>query len=152
MAAIYLTKEGLENIQNELNELVKKSIPAIKKRMVNAKEDGDLSENNAWITAKEDMENARTRVAEIKRILKHAQIIDKPSEGKTISIGDTVKISIDSKDMTVKIVSTLEADPTKSMISEESPLGKVLINQKIGSTVSFVTPAGEQQVKIVERI
>lgn len=152
MAAIYLTKEGLENIQNELNELVKKSIPAIKKRMVNAKEDGDLSENNAWITAKEDMENARTRVAEIKRILKNAQIIDKPSEGKTISIGDTVKISIDSKNMTVKIVSTLEADPTKSMISEESPLGKVLINQKIGSTVSFVTPAGEQKVKIVERV
>lgn len=150
MSELLLTKEGYENLENELTTLQKKKIPSIKKRMVTAREDGDLRENNPWITAKEDLEVARIRVSEIKRMLKEAKILEK-KDGNTVTIGDTVTVSMAGRNVTVKIVSTLEANPEKQMISEESALGKALINQKVGDTVVLATPSGEQKVEILTK-
>jgi transcription elongation factor GreA len=152
MADIFLTKEGFKALENELKELVKVTLPAIKVRMANAREDGDLSENNAWITAKEEMEIARMRVAELKSMLKTAQLVeDKGSKGNTIKLGDEITIKIQGKSMKVKLVPTMEADPTQGKVSAESPIGKAVIGKQVGDTVEIATPAGVQKGEITAK-
>lgn len=152
MADIFLTKEGFTSLENELKDLVKVTLPAIKVRMANAREDGDLSENNAWITAKEEMEIARMRVSELKAMLKTAQLVDdKGSKGNTVKLGDEVTIKIQGKSMKVKLVPTMEADPTQGKVSAESPIGKAVIGKQIGDSIEIVTPAGTQKGEIAAK-
>lgn len=150
MAELVVTKAGYKKLQDELNTLINVSMPEIKNRMVTAREDGDLSENNPFITAKEDMDAAVFRIAELQRQLKEATIVE-DNESEFIGMGDTIVIQIGSTKMTIKIVSSIEADATKQLISPESPLGSILMGKKIGDTVTFITPAGEQKVKIISR-
>lgn len=152
MADIFLTKEGFISLENELKDLVKVTLPAIKVRMANAREDGDLSENNAWITAKEEMEIARMRVSEIKAMLKTAQLVDdKGSKGNTVKLGDEVTIKIQGKSMKVKLVPTMEADPTQGKVSAESPIGKAVIGKQVGDAIEIMTPAGTQKGEIAAK-
>ncbi|MFZ6022377.1 MAG: GreA/GreB family elongation factor [Patescibacteria group bacterium] len=152
MADIFLTKEGFTSLENELKDLVKVTLPAIKVRMANAREDGDLSENNAWITAKEEMEIARMRVSELKAMLKTAQLVDdKGSKGNTVKLGDEVTIKIQGKTMKVKLVPTMEADPTQGKVSAESPIGKAVIGKQVGDTIEIMTPAGMQKGEIADK-
>lgn len=152
MADIFLTKEGFTSLENELKDLVKVTLPAIKVRMANAREDGDLSENNAWITAKEEMEIARMRVSEIKAMLKTAQLVDdKGSKGNTVKLGDEVTIKIQGKAMKVKLVPTMEADPTQGKVSAESPIGKAVIGKQVGDAIEIMTPAGTQKGEITAK-
>lgn len=152
MADIFLTKEGFTSLENELKDLVKVTLPAIKVRMANAREDGDLSENNAWITAKEEMEIARMRVSEIKAMLKTAQLVDdKGSKGNTVKLGDEVTIKIQGKAMKVKLVPTMEADPTQGKVSAESPIGKAVIGKQVGDAIEIMTPAGAQKGEITAK-
>jgi transcription elongation factor GreA len=152
MADIFLTKEGFTSLENELKDLVKVTLPAIKVRMANAREDGDLSENNAWITAKEEMEIARMRVSELKAMLKTAQLVDdKGSKGNTVKLGDEVTIKIQGKTMKVKLVPTMEADPTQGKVSAESPIGKAVIGKQVGDTIEIMTPARMQKGEIADK-
>lgn len=152
MADIFLTKEGFTSLENELKDLVKVTLPAIKVRMANAREDGDLSENNAWITAKEEMEIARMRVSELKAMLKTAQLVDdKGSKGNTVKLGDEVTIKIQGKTMKVKLVPTMEADPTQGKVSAESPIGKAVIGKQVGDAIEIMTPAGTQKGEITAK-
>lgn len=151
MSGLLLTKGGFKKLEDELKTIEKEVLPDIKKRMVAARGDGDLSENNAWITSKEEMDAATFRVAELKRMLKEAKIVEKTKTNKTIQIGDTVEIKLGSQKMTLTLVSTLEADPIKKLISEESPLGKVLVGKKPGDTATLSLPTGEQQITIVSK-
>lgn len=152
MAGVFLTKEGFATLENELKILVKETLPDIKTRMANARLDGDLSENNAWITAKEEMEIARLRMSELKRMLKEAVLVNE-SEKKSpmIKLGDSVTIEISGKKMEIKVVPTMEADPLSNKLSEDSPIGKALIGRKAGETVTLMTPAGEQTVSIISK-
>lgn len=152
MAAVSLTKEGFKKIEEELKNLQKNVLPDIKKRMANAREDGDLSENNAWITAKEEMEITRMRMIELRTMLKEAVLVEeKDDKTPIIKLGDEVVLQMNGNKMTVKLVPTMEADPVTGKISEESPLGKHLIGKKPGDKVNYPSPAGEQEVTIVSK-
>jgi transcription elongation factor GreA len=151
MSALLLTKGGFQKLEDELQNIEKEVLPDIKKRMIAARSDGDLSENNAWITSKEEMDAATFRVAELKRMLKEAKIVDRTNSDNTVQIGDTIEISIGSQKMTLTLVSTLEADPLKKLISEESPLGKVLIGKKAGETATLSSPSGDQKITILSK-
>jgi transcription elongation factor GreA len=150
MAEIMLTQEGLDSLKSELQELVTKTLPGIKKRMAVAREDGDLSENNPWITAKEDLVATQTRIMELKAMIKEAKVIEK-NDSTLITVGDNITLKVNGTEMKIKLVSTHEADPSKQYISEESPLGKVILGQKMGTKVMFSTPAGDQEVVIVKK-
>lgn len=152
MADIFLTKDGFKSLENELKELQKVALPAIKVRMANAREDGDLSENNAWITAKEEMEIARMRVAEIKSILKTAQLVE-DSNGKSdvIKLSDEVTLKINGNTMTIKLVPTMEADPLAGKLSAESPIGSAIIGKKVGDKIEIQSPGGVQTGEIVKK-
>jgi len=150
MQELLLTESGLQKLKDELHTLQKVNIPEIKSRMVKAKEDGDLSENNPWIVAREELEATRFRISELKGMIKSAKIVQK-QESKSISLGDTVTVEMNGKNITITIVSTLEADPTQQKISEESPLGKALLGKSEKDKVTMSTPSGNQEIKIISK-
>jgi transcription elongation factor GreA len=152
MPAIQLTKDGFVTLENELKELIKVALPAIKQRMASARADGDLSENNAWIMAKEEMEITRMRISDLKHMLKTATLVTAPSaKGTTIQIGNKVTLKINNMpEITVTLVPTLEADPLLSKLSLESPIGQAILGKKVGDTVKYTTPGGEQTIEIIK--
>lgn len=152
MSDIFLTKDGFKALEAELKELQTVTLPAIKIRMANARADGDLSENNAWITAKEEMELARMRLTELKSMLKTAQLVETfEKKSDSVRLGDEVTIKINGTTMKVKIVPTLEADASKGHLSGESPIGKAVLGKKAGETVEIETPGGLQTAEIVKK-
>lgn len=152
MADIFLTKDGFKALEAELKELQKVTLPAIKVRMANAREDGDLSENNAWITSKEEMEIARMRVTELKSMLKTAQLVDETvKKVDSVRLGDEVTLKINGNLVKVKIVPTMEADPTAGKLSSDSPIGKAVLGKKVGDVTTVETPAGTQTAEIIKK-
>ena len=118
--------------------------------MATARADGDLSENNAWITAKEEMEITRMRIAELKLQLKTATLVKESKNSNVVQVGDQVTIIMNGIKTTVTIVPTLEADPVNKKLSSDSPIGKAVVGQKVGTTVTVQTPAGETVAEIVK--
>lgn len=152
MADIFLTKDGFKAIELELKDLLKTSLPDIKRRMTNAREDGDLSENNAWITAKEEMEIARMRVTELRSLIKTAHLVEETGKKTdTVRLGDEVTLKMNGKNLKIKIVPTMEADPIANKLSGESPVGKAVIGKKVGEVVTITTPSGEQTAEIISK-
>lgn len=147
----FLTKEKMEELKQELDELRAEKIPSIAKRIDEAKQMGDLSENAEYHQAREDMAWVQGRVEELENILSNAEIISEDSKNSnTVSMGSTVVLSADDIEKTYTIVGAQEADPLEGKISNESPLGKAVLGKGVGETVEVEIPAGTQEYKIVK--
>lgn len=141
-----ITKQGHQQLQKELTELEAK-LPHITERIQNAVADGDLSENNAYHNAKRDLALTRGRIAEIKRIL-HYSKVKKITKKDCCQLGSQVTITLNDQEKTFTLVGDHEANPAQQKISIRSPLGKTLINRKIGETVQMETPNGKVPILI----
>ncbi len=146
-----LTKQGLEDLKQELHTLKtverEENLEALKE----ARAQGDLSENADYDAARERQAQIEQRIKELENIIKHAEII-KEDTSKKVNIGKTVELQINGNDpKTYSIVGTLEADPLNARISNESPVGKAVIGHKKGDTVTFKTEASKEiTVKIID--
>lgn len=148
---MYLTKEGYENLQAELENLLNSERKAVAERIKTAKEYGDLSENSEYSDAKEQQSFVEGRILEIEHILKNAEIIDESHLNcSDVKVGCTVHLEAEDKELKYRIVGSTEADPTKGYISNESPIGKALIGKKKGDLVEVSVPAGVTKYKIRE--
>lgn len=145
---IKLTLEGFEKLKKEREELIAKR-PGVVDRMVQAREQGDLSENAGFHAAKDELSRIDSRIRELKLITRFAQVISS-SNDSTVSLGSTVVIDDGSGPREFKIVGKLEADPAGGRVSDESPLGSILIGKKVGEIVEFNTPEGKRTYKILE--
>ncbi len=145
----YLSAESLDDLKRELLTLNNTTIPEIAKRIDEAKQQGDLSENAEYHQAREDMAWAQGRLVEVEKIINSAKIIVKQSTGM-ISVGDTVTVEINGKEKKYTIVGPQEINPTKGLISNESPLGEAFIGHKIGEKVEIVVPFGKMVYLIKE--
>lgn len=152
---VLLTKKGKEDLEKELDILVHQKRAEASEKIRIARGFGDLSENAEYDEAKDEQAKIEARIAEIEQQLKNVEIIEeKRGDSNTVSIGDTVKV-IElkrKKEMTLKIVGTLEADLEQKKISNESPLGKALINSKKDSIIEVKTKVGKIQYKVLEII
>ncbi len=133
-----LTIAGLTKLQDELEDLKVNKMKEISKKIGEAREQGDLSENAEYDAAKDEQRDIVARIEEIEKILKNVEVIDE-SEAATdqVSIGSTVKI-LDvqfDEEMEFTIVGSQEANSLKGKISNESPVGAALIGAKVGETV-----------------
>lgn len=150
----YLTKEGLLELQAELERLTKVDLPEILDSINKAMAEGDISENSALDSAKLDRDKILTRQAEIEEILNDYQIIEDAGKNvsKTVHIGGTVKIQYlsDNRLFTLRIVGASEADALNGKISNESPLALAILGKKEGQEVSFKVKQGKISVKILE--
>lgn len=146
----YLTPASLKNLQEEKEEIENKKIPEIAKRIDEAKQQGDLSENAEYHQAREDMSWTQGRLIEIDQILQNAQIFNKSDGKDDVALGSTVVVKVAGKEKEFTIVGPQEVNPTKGYISNESPLGEALLGHSKGDKVNINTPAGKQVYEIVK--
>jgi transcription elongation factor GreA len=147
----YLTAEGAKKIKEELEYLTGEGREEIARRLRSAIQQGDLSENADYSSAKEDQAFLEGRVMEIETILHNAVIIDELEQVEGIvGIGSLVTIQEEGEPPeTYHLVGPQEADPLSGRISHESPIGVVLVGKKVGDVVTAETPAGPTPFKIV---
>lgn len=145
----YLTKEGLTEIQEKLHELKTTRRREIAEAIHTAKEQGDLSENAEYASAKDEQNRIEQEIAELENTVKNAQVIKK-SNSEAVSIGSTVVLNCDGKKREYRIVGSEEADPLAGKISNESPMGEALLGAKKGDKVDIPTPGGTKACKVVE--
>jgi transcription elongation factor GreA len=148
---VYLTQEGLEELQKEHSELKDTKRPQVVARVTEAREMGDLSENAEYAAAREELSFIDGRIEELEEILKQVVIIIEDSEGKgQIKLGSKVTIKHDKTETLYSVVGEWEADPKEKKISHESPLGKALLGKKLGDTVEVMAPMGKIEYTIID--
>ncbi len=127
-----LTQAGLDELKAELQILREEKRPQAIAQLQEAKQHGDLSENSEYDAAKEVQAKVVSRITYLEYVIANAKIIKVSNNTNDVSLGKFVKLHIVEKDKTVvyNVVGTLEADPTKNKISNESPIGKAIMGKK----------------------
>ena len=152
MPATFLTKEGYQKLQDELDNLRTVKREEIALRLHEAMEDGDLIENAEYEAAKNEQAFIEGRIKELERILANARIISELDlDPFIVEIGN--KVTIQEEDMEPEvftIVGAAESDPRKGKISNESPLGKAVLNHRAGDVVQVDAPEGSYKVQIIK--
>ncbi len=130
-----LTQDGVDELNGEHGDLVGQRVE-IADRIKQARELGDLSENAEYQSAREEQERLEARISELEQILRNAKIIKKPKTSSEVKLGNSVKLkSAGGKSLQFQVVGTIEADPLSGKISDESPIGKLLMGKKVGDKV-----------------
>ena len=145
-----LTKDGIAELDAELKALIAER-SAVADRIKTAREFGDLSENAEYQAARAEQEKNETRIAELEHILQNVDVINTPKIDGQVVLGSTVKLkSTNGKTKEFQVVGTVEADPLNGKISDESPIGKALLDKKLGEEIEIKTPAETTVYKITE--
>ncbi len=151
---VYLTKEGLEKLQQDLENMKTVRRKEVAERLKQAIGFGDLSENSEYDDAKNEQAFIEGEIQRMEEMLINVVVIEdgaKVDDG-TITIGSKVVIRFvgDDEEEEYKIVGTVEADPMNNRISNESPVGKAIIGHKAGDIVDIEVPTGIVQYEIVK--
>jgi transcription elongation factor GreA len=150
-APIYITREGAAKLKAELAELRGPKRDALAKRLRHAVQQGDLSENADYISAKEEQGFLEGRILELETILREAVVVDPPQASDEVALGTTVVVAVDGgSPETYQLVGMKEADPRRGKITHESPIGRALMGRRVGDTVEAVTPGGALRLRILE--
>ena len=151
--ATYLTAEGEKKLRDELEDLKNVKRPEIAKRLRHAIEQGDISENADYSSAKEDQGFVEGRILELESLLANVKRIeDMEHEKGVVNVGSVVTLLEEGEDEEEEytIVGTHEADPMNNRISFLSPIGAAIHKHKQGETVTVETPGGTIKMKIVK--
>lgn len=153
---IMVTKEGFEKLKEELNFLKEVKRKEVAERLKEAISYGDLSENAEYEEAKNEQAFVEGRILEIEEKIKYAKIIeDHAKNAAVVQLGSSVVIqNLSAKeklaDEEYTIVGSTEADPLNHKISNVSPVGKVLLDKRVGDVVKVAAPAGQIEYKIIK--
>jgi transcription elongation factor GreA len=153
MPTNFLTKEGFQKLQEELDHLRTTKRQEVAARLHEAMEGGELIENAEYEAAKNEQAFVEGRIQELELLLATAQIIEENGKRKTDSIQVGSKVTIKEGNFepeTFIIVGAAEANPREGKISNESPIGKAILNHKVGDVVKVETPGGTYNVKIMK--
>lgn len=145
---LYITKEGLLKLKEELKELVEVKRPAVAIDIQQAREMGDISENAAYDEAKREQAFIEGRISELEEIIKSAKVAKQGDNG-FIVVGSKVVVHIDGDEEEFHIVGAPEANPLEGKISHESPLGASLLGKKVGDKVEVEAPIGKLKYTIL---
>ena len=148
----YFTKEGLENLKDEINHLKTVERPNITKEIAEARDKGDLSENAEYDAAKEAQGMLESKIAKLEAQLSQARVLDE-SELDTSSEHLLTKVTIRNTEndlqLTYFIVPELEANLLEKKISVESPIGRGLLGKKVGEIAKIQVPSGIVKFEII---
>lgn len=132
-----LTQDGLSELQKELHHLLNQR-HTIADRIKQARQLGDLSENAEYQTAREEQDRLESRIGELEHVVHNSKLIKKPKANGYVKLGSTVKLkSENGKNVEFQVVGTMEADPLSGKVSDESPIGKILLNKRVGDKVEI---------------
>ena len=146
----YLSQEGIETLKKELQKLKTKKRQEITKRLQEAKDLGDLSENAEYFEAKEAQSFNENRIVELEKLLKNAVVIETSSKEDIVRVGSTIEVKSNNGAEIFNIVGSAEAEPQERKISNESPLGRAFLGRKIGDEIEVKTPGGITKYKIIK--
>jgi len=145
---IQVTKQGLDTLRHELEELRDAKRPKLVERLAYARSQGDLSENADYQSAKEELEFLDGRIDELEEVVKTASVVSTGGNGG-IGVGTKVTVKVDDTKIVFDIVGEWEADPINKKISHDSPLGTALAGKKVGDRIEVEAPAGKIQYEIL---
>lgn len=145
-----LTLEAINKLKEEIEHRKVYVRKKINEDLKEARAQGDLSENFEYKAAKKDRARNEGRIRYLERMIRTATIISDDTSEDEVGIGKKVFVRFLSDDEAEEftIVTTVEADPLKNMISIESPLGKVLYKHKAGEVLKVQSPEGEYEIEI----
>ena len=141
---VHLTAEGKKDLEKELEELISKR-PEIAEKIATARAFGDLSENEEYSSARSEQKMVENRILEIQDILKNAKVI-RGGKKTSISLGANVKLDLGGRKVDYILVGATEANPLEGKISNESPIGKIIMGHKVGDEIEF----NGKKVKVLE--
>jgi transcription elongation factor GreA len=151
MPTSFLTREGYEKLQEELDFLRSSKRQEIANRLHEAMEGGELIENAEYEAAKNEQAFVEGRIKELEILLATARVISDTEKAEAIQIGSKVTIQENGSEPEMyTIVGAAEANPRAGRVSNESPLGRALLNRKVGDQVSVDAPAGAFVVAVLK--
>ncbi|OGN08381.1 MAG: hypothetical protein A2750_02815 [Candidatus Yanofskybacteria bacterium RIFCSPHIGHO2_01_FULL_45_42] len=150
MSNQYFSREGLEKLKMELEERTSIIRPELARRIQDAKELGDLSENAEFDAAKKEQEFNEGRIEDIRNILDSAIVISGNTKSGIVSVGSCIQVDSKNGNQHFTIVGSSESNPADGFISNESPLGKSFLGHKKGDLIVVTTPRGDTEYKIIE--
>lgn len=148
MKPVYVTPKGLTDLEHELEEKHAKRAEVVE-RLHEAKEGSDWMDNSEYRLIEDDLGFIEGRIQELENMLAAAQVIKPDEDDSTVNLGDKVVIQADGELEEYTIVGVAESAPRKGLISNESPLGRALLNQKVGEEVEVQAPDGSFYVRIM---
>lgn len=153
----YMTKEGKEKLEKELEYLKGEKRKEVVERIKTARGFGDLSENSEYDAAKDEQAFVEARIATLEKMVRDSVIIESDAANPNmVSLGKSVKFvelaadGSEEDEEEYTIVGSAEADPFEGKISNDSPMAKSLLGRFIGDEVVVQTPGGEIKVRIKE--
>ena len=146
----YLTKEGLEQLRKELDELKTIKRAEIARALKEASAFGDLSENAEYLEVKESQAFLEGRIEELEGILRNAQVIEAAQDKTIVHVGDTVALALAKEEYKFILVGKEQADPLNGKISPDSPLGKAILGRRVGDTFILATHKGNKKYRVTK--
>jgi transcription elongation factor GreA len=149
-----ITPQGLADLRAELEQLEGPARHEMAARIKTAREEGDLKENAEYHVAKEDQAHLETRIKRLQERLHNAVVVEADSSGDVFAFGLSAEI-VDEASGTANVwtlVGSTEANLAEGRLSAESPIGRALMDARVGSTVSVETPRGRKELKVVKLV
>lgn len=150
---IILTPEGLSNLEQELEILKSVKRREVAERIKQAIDFGDISENSEYEDAKNEQAFIEGRIITLEKMLRNVRVIDNTgNDNNVVHLGAKITLQDleNGEKLEYTLVGSAEADPMKNKISNESPVGKAIIDQKKGAIVKVDVPAGVLKYKILD--
>jgi transcription elongation factor GreA len=146
-----VTRDGLERLRAELQELKEVRRPAIVAALAEARSHGDLRENAGYDAARHDQAMTEKRIADLELLVSQAVVIDETAKGdpNVVNIGSTVVVEVDGDEERYTIVGAIEAKPAQGLISNESPVGRALLGLRPGEESVAAAPHGETHLRVI---
>jgi transcription elongation factor GreA len=145
-----MTREGLERLKKQLEELRTVKRREVAERIHAAREFQTTQNNPEYEDAKSELELIEARIRQLEEQLQRAVIIDeeRAHHASAVMLGSTVTVTVDGADREYTIVGSAEADPAQGRISNESPVGRALLGKRVGDEVQVVAPRGIMKMKV----
>jgi transcription elongation factor GreA len=150
-----ITQEGLDELKAELAELEGPARKAMAARIKVAREEGDLKENAEYHVAKEDQAHLETKIKRLQERLRNAVVVEVSTiDSDSFTFGRTAEVLDEGKEETNAwtLVGSTEANLAEGRLSAESPIGRALMDAKVGSTIKVETPKGDRSFKVLKLV
>jgi transcription elongation factor GreA len=151
MPPSYLTRQGYQKLQEELDFLRTNKRQEVAKRLHEAMEGGELIEDAEYEAAKNEQAFVEGRIQELEMLLANARVIEEKGKMDVVQVAATVTIQEEDREPEVyTVVGPAETSPREGRISHESPLGRALLNHKAGDVVTVDAPDGSFTVRVIK--
>jgi len=147
-----MSQDRLDELKAELEYLQTVREKEVSQQIKEARSFGDLSENSEYDEAKTEQGKLYSKIAEIKKLIENAEVIEKVEDSGTVVLGSRVKVRdvAENYEEEYQIVGSQEANPMHGRISDDSPFGRGLLGHAVGETVTVEAPAGKLHFLILE--